>query len=171
MMNLIQKFLSKNPNSKIRNNFNHYFFSLPEHQWILNSPAKKHFERLFQHLPAGLLEILMTKNPVVFIPNHHYREGQLLTSTVVIFPKFQDLLKTSKNSAVAYLAQELGYIIYELENTNMDPLMAEIEADKFVCDLGLANELEELLLAMDETIEKRLRLTYLTINYFSSEQV
>jgi hypothetical protein len=46
--------------------------------------------------------------------------------------------------------------------------MAEVGADKFVCDIGLADELEELLLMLDETIEKRLRLTYLTINHFTS---
>jgi hypothetical protein len=45
--------------------------------------------------------------------------------------------------------------------------MAEVGADKFVCDIGLADELEDLLLMLDETIEKRLRLTYLTINHFA----
>ena len=45
-------------------------------------------------------------------------------------------------------------------------MMAEVEADKFVCDIGLCDELEDLLLMLDETIEKRLRLTYLTISHF-----
>ncbi len=68
---------------------------------------------------------------------------------------------------MAYLAHELAFLLYELEESKTDPLMAEVGADKFVCDIGLADELEDLLLMLDETIEKRLRLTYLTINYFS----
>jgi hypothetical protein len=47
-----------------------------------------------------------------------------------------------------------------------DSIMAEVEADKFVSDLGLMFELEELLLMLDESVEKRVRLTYLTINHF-----
>jgi hypothetical protein len=91
----------------------------------------------------------------------------VLTNTVVIFPEFLKLLKSPKKAAVAYLAHELAFLLYELEEAKADPLMAEVGADKFVCDIGLSDELEELLLMLDETVEKRLRLTYLTINYFT----
>jgi hypothetical protein len=95
------------------------------------------------------------------------KPGQVFGNTVVVFPEFQKLLKTSKPAAVAYLAHELAFLLYELEDAKSDPLMAEVGADKFVCDIGFADALEELLLMLDETIEKRLRLTYLTINYFT----
>jgi hypothetical protein len=172
MMNLIQKFLSKDRTNKshIRKNFIAYFYSLPEHAWITESTTKAHFDKLFSHLPSGVLEALMTKYPVVFVPSHEmkndHRLGTVLTNTIVVFPEFQKLITTNKKSAVAYLAHELAFVLFELEGTSNDPLMAEVEADKFVCDLGLTFELEELLLMLDETIEKRLRLTYLTINHF-----
>lgn len=172
MMNLIQKFLSKDRTNKshIRKNFVTYFYSIPEHQWIVETCNKAHFDKLFSHLPSGVLEAMMTKYPVVFIPSHKMKEsrnpGTVLTNTVVVFPEFQSLLKSDKKSAVAYLAHELAFILLELEGLREDPLMAEVEADKFVCDLGLTFELEELLLMLDETIEKRLRLTYVTINHF-----
>jgi hypothetical protein len=173
MLNLIQKFFSKarSDKAKLRANFSFYFFSLPEHQWIQESNAQLHFERMFQHLPSGLIEAMMTKYPVVFIPSQDLKgvrkPGTVLNNTVVIFPEFQKLLKTSKKAAVAYLAHELAFLLYELEESKSDPLMAEVGADKFVCDIGLSDELEELLLMLDETIEKRLRLTYLTINHFT----
>lgn len=174
MLNLIQKFFRKDRSDKtaLRENFSFYFFSLPEHQWILEQNIKPHFESFFQHLPAGLLEAMMTNYPVTFVPSEtmkgQRRVGEVLTNTVVVFPEFQKLLRTPKRAAVAYLAHELGFILYELEESKADPLMAEVGADKFVCDIGLADELEELLLMLDETIEKRLRLTYLTINHFTS---
>jgi hypothetical protein len=173
MLNLIQKFFSRErtDKAKLRANFSFYFFSIPEHQWIQETQAQVHFERLFQHLPSGLIEAMMTKYPVVFVPSQNLKgaksPGSVLTNTVVIFPEFQKLLKTSKQAAVAYLAHELAFLLYELEGSKSDPLMAEVEADKFVCDIGLSNELEEFLLMLDETIEKRLRLTYLTINHFT----
>lgn len=174
MMNLIQKFFSTDKTNKalIRKNFSSYFFSLPEHKWILETCNREHFDKLFSYLPTGVLEALMTKYPVVFIPSymmkeHSHHGGMVLSNTVVVFPEFQRLLMSDKKSAVAYLAHELAFVLYELEGSKQDPLMAEVAADKFVCDLGLTFELEELLLMLDETVEKRLRLTYLTINHFT----
>ncbi len=174
MMNLLHKFLSKDRSDKsqIRKNFSHYFFSLPEHQWIKEEGVSHHFHNLFSRVPAKLLESLMQKYPVVFVKSQDLREarnpGAILSNTIVVFPEFQKLLQTSKGSALAWLAHELAFVIYELESDHVEPLMAEVEADKFVCDLGLTFELEELLLMLDESVEKRLRLTYLTINHFTS---
>lgn len=175
MMNLIQKFFSTDRSNKshIRKNFIEYFFALPEHQWILESGSRPHFDKLFSLLPSGVLEAMMTKYPVEFIPSYamkaHHRPGLVMANTIVVFPEFQKLLLTNKKAAVAYLAHELAFVLYEHEgNKDHDPLMAEVEADKFVCDLGLTFELEDLLLMLDETVEKRLRLTYLTIHHFSN---
>lgn len=176
MMNLIHKFFSKDFSNKaqIRKNFSAYFFSLPEHQWLNDEVTKAHFERLFQHLPVGVLEAISTRYPLTFIPSETFRnqknQGMNLSNVVVVFPEFQKLIKSNKRCAVAYLAHELAFVLYELEGTQTsDSLMAEVEADKFVCDLGLMDELEELLLMLDETIEKRLRLTYLTIHHFTQD--
>lgn len=172
MLNLIQKYFKKDRSdkTKIRANFSFYFFSLPEHQWIIEQNLTPHFEKLFAHLPAGLIEAMMTQHPVVFVQSETLRGqrkvGEVLNNTVVVFPEFQKLLRTPKRAAVAYLAHELAFLLYELAEAKADPLMAEVGADKFVCDIGLADELEDFLLMLDETIEKRMRLTYLTINHF-----
>lgn len=174
MMNLIQKFLSKDRSNRshIRKNFEAYFWSLPEHQWIVETCNKAHFEKAFAHMPSGLLEAMMTKHPVTFIPSYAMKEvhrtGGMISNTIVVFPEFQRLLMSDKKSAVAYIAHELAFVLCELEGMKGDTIMAEVEADKFVSDLGLTFELEELLLMLDESVEKRVRLTYLTINHFTS---
>jgi hypothetical protein len=112
---------------------------------------------------------MMTKNPIVFVPSENLKSstfGSMLANTIVVFPEFQNLLNTEKKSAVAYLAHEIAFTLLELEGMKGDSIMAEVEADKFVSDLGLMFELEELLLMLDESVEKRVRLTYLTINHF-----
>jgi hypothetical protein len=169
MMNLIQKFLSRDrtPKTHIRKQFINYFFSIPEHNWINERCNRDHFDKLIAHLPANLLEIMMTKNPLVFIPSNELGQNSIgVVNTIVVFPEFQKLLQSNKKGAVAYLAHEVALVFLELEGGTDDQIMAEIEADKFVSDLGLTFELEDFLLMLDETIEKRLRLTYLTINHF-----
>lgn len=152
MMNLIQRFLSKDRTSKahIRKNFIQYFYSLPEHSWILESSAKEHFDKLFAHLPATLLESMMIKYPVVFIPSselkENHRPGAVMTNTIVVFPEFQSLLMSDKKSAVAYIAHEVAFILLELEGVKGDILMAEVAADKFVSDLGLTSNLKNFFL-------------------------
>lgn len=173
MLNLVQKFFKKDlsDKSKIRADFCKYFFSLEEHEWITTQNLQPHFIKLFSHLPIGLIQAMVTQYPVVFVLSHSLRTqnkaGTSLNNTVVVFPEFHRLLLSPKRAAVAYLAHEIAFILYELETSKNDPMMAEIEADKFVCDIGLSDELEDLLLMLDETIEKRLRLTYLTINHFT----
>ncbi|HXH76410.1 MAG TPA: hypothetical protein VNJ08_15670 [Bacteriovoracaceae bacterium] len=174
MMDLIQRFFSreKTNRTETRKNFSVYFFAQPEHQWITNSSSKVHFEKLITLLPSSLLEALMTKYPITFVPSYAMKgksPGTVMTNTIVVFPEFQKLLLSDRPSALAYIAHELAFVLWEFEGKkpDSDPLMAEIAADKFVVDLGLTFELEELLLMLDETIEKRLRLTYLTINHFS----
>lgn len=173
MLNLIQRFLSKDRSSKahIRKNFIEYFFSLPEHKWITETCNRSHFDKLFAHLPAGVLEAMMTKYPVVFVPSYELKKNQpgaVFANTIVVFPEFQHLLMSDKKSGIAYLAHEIAFVLLELEEgMKGDSIMAEVEADKFVSDLGLTFELEELLLMLDESIEKRVRLTYLTINHFT----
>jgi hypothetical protein len=175
MFNLIQRFFTKDIFNRqlIRTQFSEFFFSMPEHNWVSEGQLRSHFEDMFSVLPVGLLDVLMKKHAVTFLKSEELRTAGNVSrshkNTIYIFPEFQKLLLTNRRSAVAYLAQELAFVLYELEESHADPLMAEVEADKFVSDLGLTFELEELLLMLDETAEKRLRLTYLTANHFSND--
>ncbi len=171
MMNLIQRFLSKDRSNKsqIRKNFRANFFALPEHQWITESCNTAHFDKLFSHLPANLLQELMTSSHVVFVPSsrlREYRNVGAVSNAIVVFPEFQALLSSEKKAAVAYLAHEIAFMLLELDGVTGESIMAEVTADKFVADLGLTFELEELLLMLDESLEKRVRLTYLTAHHF-----
>ncbi len=171
MMNLIQRFLSKDRSNKsqIRKNFRANFFSLPEHRWIVEGCNTAHFDKLFSHLPANLLNELMTTSHLRFVPSSELAELRHLgpvSNTIVVFPEFQALLKSDKRAAVAYLAHEIAFLLLELDGVTGESIMAEVTADKFVADLGLTFELEDLLLMLDESLEKRVRLTYLTAHHF-----
>jgi hypothetical protein len=89
-----------------------------------------------------------------------------ISNAIVVFPEFQALLNSERKAAVAYLAHEIAFLLLELDGVTGESIMAEVTADKFVADLGLTFELEELLLMLDESLEKRVRLTYLTSHHF-----
>ena len=168
MLNFITRFFQINPTAQtVRAQFKNYFFSMPEHQWF-DETVKHHFEKLMTHLPVGVLTHLMTKEPLHFVPSREFSPENDRRSCVVIFPEFEKLLRSDAPAAVAFIAQEVALLLLEAEEPEMDELTRELEADKFVADLGLTFELEELLFMLDESVEKRLRLSYLTCHHFSN---
>ncbi len=170
MLNLFQKYRrpTGTQGKEVRQQFGDYFFSLEDHAWMSAAgETRAVFENLLARLPSALL-LSLWQRPLAFVPSQDYQKNGAARyhsqNTIVVFPEYQRLLKQGDFAAVAFVAHELAMVLYELDNAqDKDPLMAEVEADKFVCDLGLGDELEQLLLAMDESTEKRLRLTYLTI--------
>ena len=172
MLDLLQKYRNRTQaKTASKAEFVDHFLTRPEHAWILaHAGAKLCFDKLFVLLPRELV-IEMTRQPFCFVPSAEFKANgpvrYQLRNTVVVFPEFEKLIKQGSGEGVAFLAHEVALVLYELENAeDKDPIMAEVEADKFVCDLGLADDLEQLLLTMDESAGKRLRLTYLTFNAF-----
>ncbi len=174
MLNLIEKYRQRARERKPAFSKEHsvlHFLTRDDHAWITAHPGiQKSFRKLFTLLPFTLVEELV-KNPVCFVraETFHARGAGAYRArnTVVVFPEYQQLLEEGDGAGVAFLAHEIALVLYEWSNPeDKDPMMAEVEADKFVCDLGLADDLEQLLLAMDESTDKRMRLTYLTLNAF-----
>lgn len=170
MFNFISRFFQTSPQNNhhdFRQKFIQYFFTLPEHAWF-DEAIKEHFQKLFTHLPVGVLKHLVSEQPVQFIQSKDLVVGMEPTSYVVIFPEFETLLRSSQKAAVAFLAQELALLLLETKKPHLNEISKELEADKFVADLGFVFELEDLLLMLDESLEKRMRLCYLTSHHFSN---
>jgi hypothetical protein len=170
MIELLQKYFSTRKLDKKK--YIDHFLSQKEHAWISSGQGfeKKNFLNLFNLIPAGLLEKVFVHTPISFIRSGElelYSPASLFKSTVIIFPEYQKLITQNDQISTAYLAHELALILLEIEGKAYDPITSEIEADKFVADLGLTFELEKFLLLLDESMEKRMRLTYLTLHYFN----
>ena len=65
------------------------------------------------------------------------------------------------------LAHELGHIMLSHGSRKLPVLDAQVEADKFACELGYLDDIENFLLEQPESIEKRVRLSFVTSLYFS----
>jgi hypothetical protein len=164
---------SKNVNKKVdKSDWINYLLAIPEHAWLHQDRyVKNHFIDFLEDLPVKTLKKMIKDVPVIFVPSsgkyscaincQHY-------SVIMIFPELMNLLQsTAKSYYKAIMAHELGHVILQHGKNNIKVLEAQIEADRFAAKLGYINELENFLLEMPESIEKRVRLSYLTSFYFA----
>jgi len=170
MLNLLNKFLDPSKSRSAKNqrqDLYNFFMSQTEHEWLKNN---SHMKVVFELLPLKLLEEICLKRHVLFMKREDFKTNSYLQRNIILVSgEYQKLLKSEKKMAVAYLAHEIALIVQEMDGVIDQQLLMEIEADKFVSDLGLTFELEELLMLFDETIDKRVRLSYLTSHHFSRE--
>lgn len=146
--------------------FKNDFFTKEHHYWINeNKYIKGVFEDLFDLLPEKILQFFIDGPPLLFlISNGRYSCALSVknSSVIVVFPELMKLLKSPATyHAMAILAHEIGHIYLEHGHKDIDPLKAQIEADKFASDLGLGHQIESFLNDLEECTEKRVRICYL----------
>lgn len=123
------------------------FLSLREHRWIANQPVL--LDRLAGFLcllpPEDLKLILEERRLLLLYCNqkmscsfYQYEKREV----VLIFPELHTLLLSSQYlQAYAILAHELGHVYYEHSKIMIEPLHAQLEADRYAANLGFAEEL------------------------------
>jgi hypothetical protein len=141
------------------------FFSHPLHAWMHESPfVKRTLDSFLNSLPKEAINFMAQHEVLMLKSTGRYAIAvQPGSHVIVIFPELYNLLSSfSFDSALMMIAHELGHILYEHGKKNIDPLTAQVEADRFAIHLGYGQELEKFLLDQVESVEKRTRLTYLT---------
>ena len=95
--------------------------------------------------------------------------SSLQQNVIIIFPEVYRLLtKTYDGWAKAVMAHEVGHLYLDHSENSDDPMEAQVDADNFACDMGYLEELENFLHDQAESVEKRVRLTFLTNYYFAN---
>jgi hypothetical protein len=168
MFNLLEKLINQKKSNNLNSNQYHKteFLNRPEHLWVKNNSAATNlFDQTFSRSPSILTQFMLEKH-VSFILSRNFSKLNIHqpTQAVIVFPQFERWILGGEKFMSAYILHELALMIYELNlnSPEQDPLLAEVEADKFLCDIGYGDQLEQFLLKLDESPEKRLRLSYLT---------
>ncbi len=131
--------------------FREEFFENPHHTWIKEHPAiVRSFDHLFDLLTLEQVSKLFYKTNIIFLKGNGKISCSLPslpnTHFILVFPELYQLLKSaSPTHALAILAHELGHILCEHTQNNIHPIIAQFEADQFVCALGLKKELIDVL--------------------------
>jgi len=139
------------------------FFNLPYHSWITESKAlKRAFFILFDSLNEQLLSILMKKKLICL------RSYGVLACTLSIPPQsdvlivYPDLIKLLNSASlmhgVSILAHELGHIILDHSHNDLNPVLAQLEADAIAFEMGFGKELMEQIKSFPTSYEYKLRI-------------
>lgn len=176
-MQLLKFRFKKNKSTKknkviSRSEWIQFILDSPEHQWINeNRYIQANFLDFFEALPKATLVKMVKNTPTIFVPSSGRYSCAIDSNSInviLVFPELMALLKsTAISNFKAILAHELGHVMLNHGKRKIKSLDAQIEADLFAAKLGFVDDLENFLLDMPESIEKRVRLSYLTSFYFS----
>jgi hypothetical protein len=145
------------------------FFNDPNHQWInLDKKIKRPFEILLNDLKPEHIEFF-NSHKTFFIPCEAKLSCAIGSTKkhhlILVFPELKLLLQSSSlHHGIAILAHELGHIFYQHTENKVNTLQAQIEADDFAFQLGFGEELQEVLLDHNHSIDCRVRISRLTTN-------
>jgi hypothetical protein len=151
-----------------------HVLGLEEHGWIRNNQyIMLHMNDFLERLPRQVLhDVFIEKSTIFTLSNSNYANVnmQMHQKVIIVNPDiFSRLMKTVDGYAKAVLAHELGHIFLAHSRTE-DPMEALVDADEFVCQIGYLDELEEFLHTQEESVEKMVRLSFITSFYFSQEE-
>jgi hypothetical protein len=173
MLTKIKNIFRKSPEQKLnlREKIITDFFTEKNHAWLLTDRYVRYtFEEMFDALPDSAFELWDKQKRILFIPSSGRYSSALHNEdahVILVYPELMRLLhSTSMNHSIAIILHELGHILLEHAKRAIDPLEAQIEADRFAAKLGFFKEIESFLNDQVESVEKRTRLSYLTMEYF-----
>lgn len=167
---------AKKDSKTTKKDFIAHFLADKNHSWILaNKNTKRCIEILLNSLTDKQMQFF-TEHPTYLIPcqahlscaigktgNHHL---------ILVFPELIQLLKSaSAFHGIAILAHELGHIFHQHTENKIDTLTAQIEADQFAFELGFGEELQEVLLDHVHSVDCRVRISRLTANLITSNEL
>ncbi|MFT6630368.1 MAG: hypothetical protein ACJAS4_000304 [Bacteriovoracaceae bacterium] len=166
MKNLIKKELT-------REQLVDFVLGQEEHRWISNDQyVKAHFSDFLERLPRRVLHKVFVEKMTLLVRStgkYACSVSSLQQNVIIIFPEVYNLLtKTYDGWAKAVLAHEVGHLYLDHAETSDDPMEAQVDADTFACDMGYLEEVESFLHEQPESIEKRVRLTFITNYYFNN---
>lgn len=163
---MFNKIFNKNKAIKklsIRDTFWDDFLLLPHHEWIKENKYIIHsFQKLFALISDGQLEKIRHEKIYFLKANALYSCSISLQdkcNIIMVFPDLQRMLQALvPDKGLAILAHELGHILNQHYARPIETLKSQIEADRYVIDLGLGLELQEVLLDYPDSAECRNRL-------------
>lgn len=150
-----------------------YVMGMPEHSWMSQDQyLKANMLDFLERLPLRVLDKVFMEKATVFAPStgrYACSVSNVHRSVVIIFPEvYQLLTKTYDGWAKAVLAHELGHVYLDHTANMDDPMEAQVDADNFAMDMGYLEELESFLYDQPESVEKRVRISFVTSYYFSN---
>ncbi len=152
------------------------FIDHPEHEWIKRDPTVSRLVRILcDSWTDEVYRFLAQGHEILIIK----AQGQLAsamssvnkTNVVLAYPDLVSILRSaSPMRGVAILAHEIGHIVKEHSKRKITNIEAQIEADKVAFDMGFGEDLEQVLIEHEHSIDCRVRIAKLTQYYYAAKK-
>ena len=153
--------------------FLHVFAAQADNEWLLQD---RYLSRVivdfFKELPEQTIKQFSTR-PLVLVPITGHLSCAIgekdAMDIILIFPELLRKLRSANpRLGLAVLAHEIGHLYHRHSVRKIDRLQAQVEADRYACELGYALELLETLEAFTD-LDTKVRITYITADYLSKK--
>ncbi len=128
------------------------FINSPHHLWILeNKYLVRAFTTIIEKLDNVTLQKLISNDKKLTFIQATGRLSCALSSMenshiIIIFPDlYKILISANPDRGVAILLHEIAHLALDHSYKIIDPMVAQLEADKFTANLGYGHFLKEIL--------------------------
>lgn len=172
---MLENFLKQWSKPLPKNDIIDFVLNLEEHSWIKSDKYMfMHMQDFLERLPTDALHKVFIEKSTVFKLNdlEEVDFGGSSVNSFSIHVKqdvFEQLNKINDGWAKAALAHEVGLVLQDAHLSD-DEMETKVDADEFVCKIGYLDELEESLHQQVDSVEKMVRLSFITSFYFSQEE-
>lgn len=165
---------SRSQRKQTKNEMIAQIINFSEHQWMKeNQYTKLNMTEFFERLPYDVLyDVFYTKTTIMVRSNGKFAcsVSNFHQNAIIVFPElYQNLTRINDGWAKAVLAHEVAHIHFD-HYQNSDIMETQVDADEFACKMGYMDELEDFLHEQPDSVEKRVRLSFITTYYFAQNQ-
>lgn len=157
---------------KTKSNFINEFFDHELNTWIkADKFIYSSMQEFMDIVPLKVFEKVCLKNPLIISRSsgrYACSVAPIEMNLIILFPEVIRYLSSYNNEiGKAILAHELGHLFHKHSQRKISELEAQIEADAFAVELGYGMALSEFLEGEVQSIDTRVRLTYITSKVLS----
>lgn len=172
---MLENFLKQWSKPLPKNDIIDFVLNLDEHKWIKSSRYMfMHMQDFLERVPRDVLHKVFIEKSTVFrlssIEDSSFNRTSINSFSIHVKQEVHNQLsKINDGWAKAALAHEVGLILQDAHLSD-DEMETKVDADEFVCKIGYLDELEESLHEQEDSVEKMVRLSFITSFYFSQEE-
>lgn len=152
-----------------------FILNMEEHSWMKsNKFIFMNIQDFLERVPTEALHKVFIEKSTTFKLSDLEEDGRMghaanCFSIFITKDVYEQLTKINDGWAKAALAHEVGLILQDAHLSD-DEMETKVDADEFTCKIGYLDELEESLHVQVESVEKMVRLSFITSFYFSQEE-
>lgn len=172
---MLENFLKQWSKPLPKNDIIDFILNMEEHSWMKsNKYIFMNMQDFLERVPTVALHKVFIEKSTTFKLSDLDEDSRMTKesnffSIIITQEVYEQLTKINDGWAKGALAHEVGLILQDAHLSD-DEMETKVDADEFACQIGYLDEVEEYLHSQVESVEKMVRLSFITSFYFSQEE-